>query len=168
MSANIKKAYKDIVELLQADQDAPISSVLPQILEIASAKSGGGGSRSTTFHKNEDGVIVGIKCYYYKTWMSPEVVEFGSKASSATGLNSMCKEGTSHWTKQQATFKKAKESLLDEVASGQVGAGDVKAIVEELEAEKDAIVAMDREDGYQGFDTLEELLEDNNARGIAA
>lgn len=160
----IKKAYKDIIDLLNANQDQLVSDILPEAIELASAKTGGGGSRATTFHRNEDGVVVAIKCYYHGTWMSPEVAEFGKKASSATGYNSMCKEGVSNWTKQQRAFKQAQASLLTQVASGEIAAEDIAAHMEALEADRDAIV--EREDGY-GFATLEECLQDNAERGLA-
>jgi len=162
--AGIKKAYTEIVELLQANDDAIVADVLPEVIALASAKTGGGGSRATTFHRNEEGVVVGVKCYYFGTWMSPEIEDFGKKASSATGLNSMCKEGVSHWTKQQAGYKKAQAALLGQVASGEVDAADLPTIMADLEAERDAVV--EKSNGY-GFETLEELLEDNANRGVA-
>lgn len=162
--ANIKKAYKDIIELLQDSADSLVSDVLPAVIELASAKTGGGGSKATTFHRNEEGVVVAIKCYYHGTWMSPEVVEFGKKASSATGFNSMCKEGVSNWTKQQRAFKAAQADLLRQLSEGELAVEDLAAAQEALEAERDAVY--DREDGY-GFETLEECLADNAERGIA-
>lgn len=162
--ANIKKAYTEIVDLLQANDDQLVADILPQVVALTSAKAGGGGSRATTFHRNEEGVIVGVKCYYYGLWMSPEVVDFGKKASSATGLNSMCKEGVSHWTKQQSVFNKARAALLDDVMNGAVQAEDLAAVTAELEEAKNAVV--EREDDY-GFASLEELLEDNANRGVS-
>tara|TARA_R110000851_G_scaffold14313_4_gene48488 strand:- start:290 stop:784 length:495 start_codon:yes stop_codon:yes gene_type:complete len=162
--ATIKKAYTDIIDFLQSNDDQLVSDILPEVVAMASAKAGGGGSRATTFHRNEEGLVVGVKCYYFGTWMSPEVVAFGKKASSATGFNSMCKEGVSHWTKQQSTFSKARAVLLDQVMAGEVAAEDLAAITAELEEAKTAVTP--REDEY-GFASLEELLEDNANRGVS-
>jgi len=163
--STIKKAFVEIVETLQANTNELVGDILPQIIALASAKTGGGGGKATTFHKNEDGQIVGVQCYYHGLWMSPEVADFGKKASSATGFNSMCKDGVSKWTKQERVAKAAKEQLLLDVADGTVDAADLPAVMQDIEdARKER---EPREDGY-GFATLEELLEDNAQRGIAA
>lgn len=163
--STIKKAFVEIIETLQANANELVGDILPQIIALASAKTGGGGGKATTFHKNEDGVIVGVQCYYHGLWMSPEVADFGKKASSATGYNSMCKDGVSKWTKQERVAKQAKEQLLLDVANGDVEASDLPSVMEEIETARKE--REPREDGY-GFATLEELLEDNAQRGIAA
>lgn len=167
MSA-IKKAFAPIVDALRAAIDADpkvkVASILDQIVELASAKSGAGGGKATTFHRNEAGEVTGVKCYYHGLWMDPRVVEFGEKKSSASGLNSMSKEGMSKWTKQNAAAKKAKEELLLKVQSGEVAADSIASELARIEAEKDAVHP--REDGY-GFATLEELQADSEARGLA-
>tara|TARA_R110000824_G_C15233132_1_gene679128 strand:- start:41060 stop:41554 length:495 start_codon:yes stop_codon:yes gene_type:complete len=163
--SSIKKAFVEIVETLQANANELVGDILPQIVALASAKTGGGGGKATTFHKNEDGVIVAIRCYYHGLWMSPEVAEFGKKASSATGFNSMCKDGVSKWTKQERTAKAAKEQLLQDVMSEELASTDLADAMANVEAERELRVA--REDAY-GFDSLEACLEDNVARGIAA
>ena len=154
--SNIKKAHVEIVELLQANPEAVVSDILPEVIALASAKTGGGGGRATTFHKDDNGDVVAIKCYYFGTWMSPADVEFGKKASSATGYNSMCKEGVSKWTKQERVAKAAKEQLLVDVANGDVEASDLPRIMAEIEEARQVVIP--REDGY-GYETLEELLE---------
>lgn len=154
--ANIKKAYAEIVVLLQANEDAFVRDILPEVVSLASAKTGGGGGKATTFHKDEEGNIIAIRCYYHGLWMDPAVAEFGKKASSATGFNSMCKDGVSKWSSQQRAAKKAKEQLLLDVASGEVEATDLPALMAEIEEAASAVVP--REDGY-GFATVEELLE---------
>ena len=160
----IKKAYEDIVAFLEENGEKKVKTVIADVIAMASAKTGGGGGSATTFQKNSDGIVTAIKCFYTKLWMSPEVAEFGKKASSPTGLNSMCKEGTSHWTKQQREAKKAKEELLTNVASGDVAPGDLPAALADIEEARGVVVP--REDGY-GFATAEECLADNEARGIA-
>lgn len=162
--AQIKKAFAEIVELLQANENSKVKSVLPQIIELASAKSGGGGGGATTFHKNADGKVVAIRCFYHKKWMSPEVVEFGAKANTATGFNTMCKTGVSNWTKQQREAKNAKDVLLAGIADGSVPHTELAERLQAIEDARNLVV--DREDGY-GFETLEECLADNEARGVS-
>ena len=101
----IKKAYQDIVEFLQLNEESLVSEVLPHIVSLASAKQSSGGTRSSVSHRNEEGTVVAVQCFYFKLWMDPRVVAFGQKVSSTTGLNSMCKEGVSNWTKQQRVAK---------------------------------------------------------------
>lgn len=162
--AQIKKAYTAIVAVLQENLSATVEEVLPQILELAAAKTGSGGGKATTFHKDEDGNVVGIKCYYHNLWMDPRVVEFGAKASSPTGFNSMCKDGVSKWTKQQREAKKAESELLEKVAAGDVAVEDIAAEQAAIKDAREAVIP--REDGY-GFETLEELLEDSASRDLA-
>lgn len=155
--ANIKKAYAEIVTLLQDNEDAVVADILPQVVELASAKSGGGGGKATTFHKDDEGNVVAIKCYYFGLWMDPAVVEFGKKASSATGFNSMCKEGNSLWTKQQRAAKKAKDALLNNLANGTVSSEELPALMAEIEEAREAVATPS--DAVVGYETLEELLE---------
>lgn len=159
----IKKAFQPIVELLQANEHLTVGEILPQVVGLASAKTGSGGGKATTFHRDEAGVVVAIKDYYFNKWMDPRVAEFGEKKTSASGYNSMSKEGTSNWTKQNNAAKKAKEELLTRVQSGEVAPDAITAEMEAIETARQAIVP--REDGY-GFDTLEECLADSEARGL--
>ena len=160
----VKKAYAEIVAHLEENKDKKVSTVLPEIIEMASAKRAGGGGSATTFHKNEAGEVVAVQCYYHKLWMDPRVAEFGAKASSATGLNSMCKDGVSKWTKQQREARNGKEALLTQLANGEIEAAELSGKLAELEEATKAIVP--REDGY-GFATLEECLADSAERGLS-
>jgi hypothetical protein len=159
--ATIKKAYQGIVELLQANEGAKVSDVLQDVIDMASAKTGAGGGKATAFHRNEAGEVDAIKCYYHKLWMNPEVVEFGKKATSPTGLNNMCKDGVSKWTKQQREAKSQEAELLGLVASGELAIEDIAGEQERI-AEDTARIEP-REDGY-GFETLEECIADSEAR----
>jgi hypothetical protein len=128
----IKKAFLGIHALLLANEEKKVKTIMPDLVEIMSAKGAGGGASS--IHRNEAGDIVGIMDYYYKVWLPVAFVEFGAKANSASGLNTMCKSGVSLWTKQQREFKKGKEELLDEVAAGNVLPTDIAEHLENLEA----------------------------------
>jgi hypothetical protein len=165
--SGVKKSFVPLVDLLRSAMEAnpkiKVAELLDQVVELASAKSGAGGGKATTFHRNEDGAIVAVKCYYHQAWMDPRVADFGEKKSSASGFNSMCKDGMAKWTKQNAAAKKAKEELLNKVQSGEVAAEQIAAELERVAVEREAIHA--REDGY-GFATLQECLADSAQRGL--
>ena len=155
MTTNIKKAYVEIVKLLQENENKKVSTILPQILELTQGKS-----NAKTFHCDEDGKVIAIFCYYHKVWELVDDVEYGNKSSTAHGLNTMCKEGVSLWTKQQRQAKQAKEALLEQVAKGEIQPNEIEDKNEEIEAQRQVVVA---QDSRLGFDTLEEALEFHNS-----
>lgn len=144
---SIKKAFVDLIAYLEENENSKVKTILPGAIELASARSGGGGS--SNIRRNEAGEVTHIFCYYHKKWEDVTTVEFGKKATSPTGLNNMCKEGTSQWTKQQREAKKAKEALLLQVAAGEVKPEDIAAVTTDIDTAKNMIVP--REDG-QGSD----------------
>ena len=160
----IKKAYQEIVSFLEANRDEQVNEVIDTVIQMASAKTGGGGGKASTFHRNEAGDVVAIRCFYHQKWMSPLVVEFGKKASSASGYNSMCKDGVSKWTKQNREFKSAQQELLQRVMNGEVAQDEIADEMARLEEEKSRIIPL--EGDYQGFDTLDECLADLEERGL--
>ena len=163
--ANIKKVFTAISTVLNANLGATVESIMPQLNELMSAKTGGGAGKATTFHKSEDGTVVAVLCYYFKKWMDPRLVDFGTKTGSATGLNTMCKAGLSAWTKQQAEFRKAKEALLSQVAAGEVAPGEIDAKLAELAEVRDSVIEVPAE--IQAFDSLEDCLNNSEVSGLA-
>ncbi len=153
--ATIKKAYIAICSLIAANPALTCEEIYPQVEALASAKVGGGGSSVTSFHKDDEGNVVVARCAYHDKYFLTSEVEFGKKASSASGLNTMCKDGTSKWTTQLSKFKKAKEQLLTDVGAGDVEATDIASITLELEAKRNEVVAMD---DFTGYDTLEDAI----------
>lgn len=156
--ANIKKAFIDLHSFLVVNKDKKIKTVLTEVEAMCSAKSAGG--VATASHKNEAGEITHVRCGYYKQWMPLSHVAFGEKASSATGLNSYCKEGMSHFTKQQALFKKGKEAVLtrmlsDEANENYLSTSDAKVELDALETARTLVTP--RVDGI-GWDTIEEAV----------
>jgi len=135
----IKKAFIGIHALLLASPEKKVKTIMPELVEIMSAKGAGGGA--TAIHRNEAGDVVGIMDYYFKVWLPVSHVEFGAKANSASGLNTMCKLGVSLWTKQQRDFKKGKETLLDEVAAGNVLPTEIQQHLDSLEEARGFIEA---------------------------
>lgn len=155
----IKKDFVAIVELLKNNENKKVSTILEQVLALCEKKSAGGANGSTLF-KDNAGTVVAVFCYYHEKWEvvskheKVTAVEYGSKANTASGLNTMCKEGVSNWTKQQRLAKAKHSSILADVAKGAVEASAINDLLAEVEVEKDKIV--DRVDGH-GFATTEEL-----------
>ncbi|MGI9571568.1 MAG: hypothetical protein ACR2PH_17925 [Desulfobulbia bacterium] len=150
-NSNVKKAYVELIELLRANENKKVSTILPQILEMVTSKGGVG----KTFMKDDEGNVIAIYCYYHKKWEPISECEYGQKASTAHGFNTMCKEGVSNWTKQQRKAKIANEKLLDDVANGDVEVGLIGDIKQTIDDERKAIIP--REDGV-GFDSELELI----------
>jgi hypothetical protein len=161
--ANVKKAYQPIMELLEANPDTKVKTILEQVRALCSAKVGRGGGGSA-FIKDADGNTVAIMDYYFKRWMplvGPKAVDFGAKKNTATGYNSMCKEGVSHWTKQQRVAKQAGSVLLTRVAQGEVKPAQIAEEQAKIEAERNAVVATD-----MGFETREDLVKYLTKNGV--
>ena len=134
----IKKAYAQIAELLEANQNRKVSSIMPELIELMSAKV-----NQCNYRKDADGNVTHVFCYYHKKWEDVTEVEYGKKASNkTTGLNTMCKEGVSKWTKQQRDAKKAKDTLLEGVANGEVDPYDLQGALEEIELQRQVVVAL--------------------------
>ena len=124
MTVQVKKAYVELYQLMLDNPKKQIGTLMPEFLEIMQAKSGGG-INGKTFIKNDKGEVTHVYCYYHKKWEDVTIAEYGSKKNTASGLNTMCKEGVSAWTKQQRTKKQAEAKLLERVASGELAVGDI-------------------------------------------
>lgn len=157
----IKKAYTEVHALLvSAKADKKIDeNVFQKAVELMSAKRGGS-SGETTAIRNDKGEVVAVRCFYYKRWMpvvGDKAVEFGVKKTTSTGLNTMCKAGSSLYTKQLSAYKKAKEEMLDKVSSGEVKPADVKANLEKLEKDRHTIAKTEL--GFAKREDCEKYLE---------
>lgn len=145
----IKKAYVELVELLEANQNKKVQSILEQVYSMTTSNK-----MDSTVIRDADDNVIAIFCYYHKQWELISEVEYGKKASSKTGFNTMCKKGTSMWTKKQSMAKKAKEQLLIDVSNGNVDATDIVHLNEEIEANRVAIDMTDAPNGYANEDDL--------------
>lgn len=146
MSTQIKKVYAELFALLNDNQDKKVKALLPQIMELVQSKQ-----MTKTFKVDAEGKVTHVFCYYHKKWEAVSVAEYGSKAKSASSLNSMCKEGVNQWTKQQRDAKKAKEQVLAKVASGELTPDQIHQ--ELINIEEATKVIVPREDGH-GFDEM--------------
>lgn len=131
----IKKSFVEIHNILSSNQDKLVSDILDELMPIFESKQ-----RDKNHKTDEHGLW--IFCYYHKEWELVKQVEYGKKANTSTGLNSMCKVGTNQWTKQQREFKKARADLLDLVATGELAIEDINEEIAKLEEEKDRIVPL--------------------------
>ena len=150
----IKKAFTAIASLLSANMGATVADIYPQFEELASAKSGGGGGKATTFHRDEEGNVTALFCAYFKQWFPVGGdVEFGAKASTQSGFNNYSKQGLANWNKQLNEFKKGRDALLTEVAADPSLAADLQTKLDELEDARAVIVEVEG-----GYESLEDLL----------
>lgn len=134
----IKKQFEELVALLEANKGKKVSTILPQVVELCSAKQ-----QAKTFKLDDEGNVTHVYCYYHKEWEDVSECAYGTKKSSASGLNSMCKAGYNQWSKQQRDYKKAKEQLLQDVADGEVEASELQAMLNDLEAKRTEIVPLE-------------------------
>lgn len=137
----IKKQYQEIAEILEANKNKKVSTILPQLLELMTAKQA-----QKNFLQDEEGNVTHVFCYYHKQWEDISIAEYGAKKSSASGLNSMCKEGVSSWTKQQKAIKQLKDEALKKVMAGEIEASEINQWLAKQEEELRVVVP--REDGH--------------------
>lgn len=155
----IKKTMQEIFSFLEANKSSTIESVFDEITTLCSPKSrakGEGAGSVSTFIKDTTGETVAVFDYYFKRWMplvGDEAVEFGKKASAASGYSSMSKEGVSHWTRQQREAKKALADILAQVESGELAPTGIADAKEAIEATRKEIVTTDA-----GFESRDEVM----------
>ena len=137
MSIAIKKPFTEIYNVLMANGDKKVEEVLPLLMSMMESKQ-----RDKNHRISADGILE-IFCYYHKEWERVDQVEYGSKANSTTGYNTMCKIGVNNWTKQQRDFKEAKANMIDQVNEGIIDMADVSDHLEKLEAMKDKIIPLE-------------------------
>lgn len=133
----IKKAYKELYELLEANANKKVSTILPELTKLMEAKT-----MKETVRYAEDGSVEAIFCYYHKEWELVSDVDYGTKKSSKSGLNTMCRVGANAWSKQQRDAKKANDELIAKVTSGEIDASELTSRKEAIEAERTKIVPL--------------------------
>lgn len=153
----VKKAFKEIAELLNENSNKKVSTILPQLMELMTSKNSGGSDIGKTFLKDDEGNVIAIFCYYHKKWELVQECEYGSKRGTSTGLNTMCKEGTSHWTKQQRVAKKSRDELLTKLSDGAIEVSDLASAQAEIDEAKEVIVPRADAHGYDNADEVKAL-----------
>ena len=115
----VKKQFEELYTLLVDNKNKKINTLLPQLIELMQKKNNASG-QANTFIKDAEGIVTHIFCYYHKKWEDVTIAVYGSKKGTATGFNTMCKEGVSNWTKQQRIKKQAEAGLLTRIISGEI------------------------------------------------
>ena len=132
-----------ITELLEQSSNKKVSTITDELMALVSGLKRG---VSATVVRDSEGAIFAVYCYYHKKWELMASCEYGAKKSTASGLNSMCKEGVSNWTRQQRLAKKAKESLIDQLIAEEIQQSELVDLQAKIEADRAVIVP--REDGH--------------------
>ena len=130
---NIKKQFVSIFNVLEANKEKMSKTLYQSLVDECVSKT-----LAKTFRTNEDGNLE-VFCWYHKEWEDTTLVEYGAKKGTKTGLNTFCKQGVSHWTRQQRDFKKAKESLIDQLMNGDIQQDELAELMSELEQESKVI-----------------------------
>lgn len=154
----IKKAYVELIAFLEENKTKKVSSIIEELRVMCEAKNASSSDTGTTFLKDDEGVVIAIYCYYHKCWEPLSHVEYGAKKGTASGYNTMCKEGVSCWTKQQRIAKQSKELLLDKLSSGELELIDLQHAQDEIEVKRKEIVASTHDFCFSNVDTLNEWL----------
>ena len=147
----IKKSYAEIISFLEANATKKVSAILADkdfLLLVSQTR------QAKTFLTDEHGEVIAIYCYYHKQWELLSEVDYGKKASSTTGYNTMCKVGVSKWTKQNNAVKQVGEQVLEMLEQGKIQAS-------EIQSTKDALLAnakiIDTDDMPIGYATIDDL-----------
>lgn len=131
----IKKDYVELVKFLEANKGKKVSTILEEVKSMCSKKT-----NDKTFKVDEEGNVTHVFCYYHKQWEEVGTYEYGPKKSTASKLNTMCKEGVSSWTKQQRIAKKEKEQLLVDLSSEVISVEDLPRLQQEIEDRRTTII----------------------------
>jgi hypothetical protein len=156
----IKKDLQDLHSELQSLVGKKLSQkVLDDITArfLATKNSNGSGSRTTAYY-DENRNLVAVFCYYHKCWELVDHIEYGNKAGTKTGLNTMCKEGVSAWTKANRQKTKAKDDLLSMFTNGQIDSDVFKHKLSELDEPQQPEPHSDEEHSFATIELLEAHL----------
>jgi len=145
-----KKAFSPLMYLLLTNQDKKVSTIIEKCVELTKAKS-----QTKTHLLDKAGNVFAIFCYYHKQWELVNETPFGAKASSATGLNTMCKVGTSLWTKQNKEVKAIGTQILSEIEEGKLETSEISNRKETLLKDAKKIDETNMPKGYE----LQEVLD---------
>jgi len=130
----IKKQFVPFVEFLEANKDKKVKDIIDELTLLASSKKA-----TTTYVLDEQGKPFAVFCWYHQQWELVKNVPYGSKKGTKTGLSTMCKIGTSLWTKAQSNAKKASAQLLKDVAEGKVEPSKLVKKMDDIEKTRTTI-----------------------------
>lgn len=133
----VKKVFADLYKVLEENKSKKVSTILPQLVELMSKSTN---AVESTTRYNEDGELTHVYCYYHKEWEDIKECEYGAKKNTKSGLNTMCKQGVSNWSKQQRAKKKANAELLTKLTAGEITIEDLPQLQLEIDEQAKAIV----------------------------
>lgn len=133
----IKKDFVALIAFLEANSTKKVSTILEEAKLMCTKKS-----NDKTFKLNDLGEVTEVYCYYHKQWEDVTVCEYGPKANTASGLNTMCKVGVSNWTKQQRVAKIQRSDLLTQLGSGELTIEELPEAEALIEANRNVIIAL--------------------------
>lgn len=149
MTTQTKKAYVGLIEFLEKNAGKKVSSILEEVKAMCAQKN-----NLKTFLVDENKTVIAIFCYYHKQWELLSEVDYGAKASSATGYNTMCKIGVSKWTQQNKNVKAVEGRILAMLENEEITADQISETRETLQAEAREIDTTDMPVGYA---TIEDI-----------
>lgn len=158
--STIKKNFTMIHSILLNNQDKKVSDIMDLLTSEMESKV-----RDKNHFEDEHGFW--IFCYYHKEWELVSQVEYGSKASSTTGYNTMCKVGVNCWTKQQRDFKTNKSNLLERVMldaddENHLDPTMLREEIAKLEVAKDKIVPLSEFYYDEANEINDDMIEEAN------
>jgi len=145
-----KEAHKDVVAFLIKNQNRKVSTVLADVLAMTKRKA-----QTKASICDASGKVFAVFCYYHKQFELVSETEYGVKKSNTTGLNTMCKIGTSLWTKQNNAIKQIGSQILTEIEAGKLKPEDISDRKAKLKSKAEQIDETNMPNGY----SLEEVLE---------
>jgi len=146
-----KKMFVELVDFLEANKTKKVSAILEEVKQMTQQKTQ---LKTVIFDENKN--VVAVFCYYHKQFELVNDVPYGKKASSTSGLNTMCKVGVSKWTKQNRRIKDVNQKVLELLETGEIKSDQIGDYKEKLIEEAKT---MDTEDMPTGYLTVEELNE---------
>ena len=158
-----KKAFLPIVAFLEANKNKKVSTILAELKEMVESKTM---EQTVLYNEDSDGTKLpfAIFCYYHKQWELLDTVEYGKKASTKSGFNTMCKVGTRLWTKREKDYKASKIELLTQVSKGEVTPEDIPAHMSDAETARKMISPEDIPEGVQTVEQVYETLTEEIGR----
>jgi len=154
----IKKQFEPIIGFLESNSDKTVQEIMGAVLAMCESTR----TNITSVFHPETGEVLAIYCYYHKQWEMVHVFEYGVKKSTSTGLNTMCKEGASHWNKQWKKSKLASDQILVDLLNGSIQQEQIFGIQRIIERDKFAI----KETEVPGTKSMDEVIVELKARDL--
>ena len=151
--SNIKQQYVSIIEFLQANQDKKVKTILPELIEQCGVQR----TRNSDVTLYDGDMLIAVFCGYHKKWELVSEIEYGIKAGTKTGLNSLCKEGNKHQAAQSRKYSEEAAKLADAMMNGELSIEDAKEEKKKLEEAKVAVIEHSSGTTFS-FDTKEEVF----------